>query len=63
MKHHINFCTKFKKNSHMTSSFQRTLRYNASENNLIKNFDIVDLSFMKTNYTHCLYWWTTSDFC
>jgi len=49
-KDHINFSTKFKKNLHMTSSFQRTLRYSASENNLIKNFDIIDLLFMEKNY-------------
>jgi len=47
---HINFSIKFKKNLHMTSSFQRALRYNASANNLIKNFDIIDLLFMEENY-------------
>jgi len=75
-KDHINFSTKFKKNLHMTSSFQRTLRYSASENNLIKNFDIIDLLFMEKNYKsfpleeyalerghiQCSHRWKTSDF-
>ena len=60
----------------MTSSFQRTSRYNASENNLIKNFDITDLWFMEKYYKsfplkeyalerghiQCPHRWKTSDF-
>ena len=75
-KDHINFSTKFKKNLHMTLSFQSTSRYNPSENNLIKIFDIIDLLFKEKDYKsfpleeyalerghiQCPNRWKTSDF-